>query len=69
MQAEDRSLLDYGEKKGIEMSGVCVSACSVALVVSDSFATPGTVAPQAPLSMGFPTVVLQSIGLQRVGHN
>ena len=36
MQAEDRSLLDYGEKKGIEMSGVCVSACSVALVVSDS---------------------------------
>ena len=33
---------------------VCMLACSVAWVMSDSFATPRTVALQAPLSMGFP---------------
>ena len=32
----------------------CILACSVAWVMSDSFATPWTVALQAPLSMGFP---------------
>ena len=32
---------------------MCIHACPVTQVVSDSFATPWTVACQAPLSMGF----------------
>ena len=32
----------------------CVRVCSVGSVMSDPFATPWTVALQAPLSMGFP---------------